>query len=145
MAFVPSAGVSVPMGDSNIVFTFDQEYQRVDGTERIVLQFANTGCGNYTVDSSVPSCPIPSTVVLSGSRSGNNIILNWTSSAEATSYLVYKSTDGTNFTLETTIAEPATTYTASITGSNGTVNYFKVQPINACGNGIDSNTITVVK
>jgi Flp pilus assembly protein TadG len=54
LAFVPSAGITLPINSSNIVFTFDQSYDNEDATERITMQFANNGCQSYTLDSSIP-------------------------------------------------------------------------------------------
>jgi hypothetical protein len=51
-AYVPSEGITVPTGLSNIVFTFHQSYDTWDATERITMRFANNGCVNYTLDSS---------------------------------------------------------------------------------------------
>jgi Flp pilus assembly protein TadG len=146
MAYVPGAGVTLPQGPSVVVFTFDKEYQLQDGTERVVMQFGNNGCGNYTVDSNVPSCPIPNTVALgAGTRSGNSISLNWTASTGALNYMVFQSTDGTNFSLLSNVAAPTTTYSAALSGGNGTVNYFKIVSSNSCGTGTESNVISVVK
>lgn len=46
-------GLILPVGTSQIIFTFDKSYDYIDGTERITVQFANNGCGRYTLDSSV--------------------------------------------------------------------------------------------
>ena len=54
LAYVPSAGITLPVGSSTIVFTFHQSYDNEDGTERITMQFTNNGCQSYTLDSSSP-------------------------------------------------------------------------------------------
>jgi hypothetical protein len=53
----PSAYISafypiIPQGESTIQFRFDQKYDVVDGTERIIITISNPGCVNYPVDSS---------------------------------------------------------------------------------------------
>ena len=51
VTFPPGAGITLPTGLSNIAFTFHQSYDRKDNTERITMQFANNGCGSFTLDS----------------------------------------------------------------------------------------------
>jgi Flp pilus assembly protein TadG len=146
-SFMQSAGISLPSVGGTIVFTFQQSYDTFNGTERITLQFYNNGCSSYTLDSSATSsCMVPGSTTLSkGTRSGNNLPLNWTASLEATGYEVYRSTNGTTFSLLTTVTAPTTTYTAAIGGTAGTVNYFKILPTNTCGDGSYSNTVTVTR
>lgn len=54
--FAPSAFITpyyprIPMGDSYIEFQFNQDYNKVDGTERIIITIGTPGCVNYPVDS----------------------------------------------------------------------------------------------
>lgn len=51
-AFVPAYYPFVPIGESEIEFTFDQNYDSLDGTERIIITIGTPGCVNYPVDSS---------------------------------------------------------------------------------------------
>lgn len=60
LAYVPGAGVILPTGFSDIVFTFHQSYDINEATDRITMQFANNGCGSYTLDSdNVTPTPSP--------------------------------------------------------------------------------------
>jgi len=50
--FVPSSSFSmptIPMGDSTIVFTFNDNYQTIDGTETIVITIGTNGCNGFTL------------------------------------------------------------------------------------------------
>ncbi len=49
--FVPAYYPLVPIGDSEIKFTFDQNYKLQDGTERILIGLGTPGCINYPIDS----------------------------------------------------------------------------------------------
>lgn len=55
--FAPSAFITpfypvIPPGESLVQFHYHQDYDRLDGTERIVITIGNPGCVNYPVDSS---------------------------------------------------------------------------------------------
>ena len=41
----------IPPGESTIQFLFDQSYDIIDGTERIIITIGTPGCTNYPVDS----------------------------------------------------------------------------------------------
>jgi hypothetical protein len=41
----------IPPGESTIQFLFDQSYDVLDGTERIIVTIGTPGCTNYPVDS----------------------------------------------------------------------------------------------
>jgi len=41
----------IPQGDSKIRFTFQQPYNNMDGTERILITITTPGCVNYPIDS----------------------------------------------------------------------------------------------
>lgn len=41
----------IPIGESKIMFMFDQVYDVPDGTERIIITISTPGCVNYPVDS----------------------------------------------------------------------------------------------
>ena len=41
----------IPVGESKIMFMFDQPYDAPDGTERIIITISTPGCVNYPVDS----------------------------------------------------------------------------------------------
>jgi Flp pilus assembly protein TadG len=51
-AFITAYYPSVPIGTSNIEFVFNQNYDTIDGTERIVITIGTPGCVNYPIDSS---------------------------------------------------------------------------------------------
>ena len=42
---------TIPAGTSTISFTFHQSYDKLDNTERIVINLATHGCQNYPIDS----------------------------------------------------------------------------------------------
>ena len=42
----------IPIGESTIQFKFDQTYDNLDATERIIITIGTPGCTNYPVDSS---------------------------------------------------------------------------------------------
>lgn len=50
--FIPAYYPTIPAGESEIVFVFDQDYNFRDETERIIITIGNPGCINYPVDSS---------------------------------------------------------------------------------------------
>jgi hypothetical protein len=43
---------SIPLGESVISFIFHQNYDRPDGTERMIISIGTPGCVNYPIDSS---------------------------------------------------------------------------------------------
>ncbi|MCB9112438.1 MAG: pilus assembly protein [Anaerolineales bacterium] len=49
--FIPAYYPYIPIGESKIEFTFDQDYGFKDGTERIIVTIGTPGCVNYPVDS----------------------------------------------------------------------------------------------
>lgn len=54
--FTPSTFVAgfyplIPQGESTIQFSFNQSYDVLDGTERIIINLGTPGCVNYPVDS----------------------------------------------------------------------------------------------
>jgi hypothetical protein len=51
---ITPTGLYIPIGTSNIVFTFHQLYDNPDNTERIVISLATNGCSGVTIDSSKP-------------------------------------------------------------------------------------------
>ncbi|MFN8433819.1 MAG: TadE/TadG family type IV pilus assembly protein [Anaerolineales bacterium] len=50
-AFIPAYYPFIPIGESQIRFSFDQNYNFQDGTERIIVTIGTPGCVNYPVDS----------------------------------------------------------------------------------------------
>ncbi len=42
----------IPTGVSKIEFVFNQAYDNLDGTERIIITIGTPGCVNYPIDSS---------------------------------------------------------------------------------------------
>jgi hypothetical protein len=51
LTIVPVPARTVPSGSSTISFTFHQSYDRLDDTERIVINLATHGCQSYPIDS----------------------------------------------------------------------------------------------
>ena len=43
---------TIPTGQSVIRFIFGQQYDTIDGTERIIVTIGTPGCVNYPIDSS---------------------------------------------------------------------------------------------
>src|SRR5205807_1676144 len=85
----------------------------------------------------------PSSLAATASANGTQVSLTWTdNSINETGFNVYKSTDGTNFTLLATTAANATTYTW--TGATvGTTYSFRVAAVNAVAESAPTNTATV--
>jgi Flp pilus assembly protein TadG len=50
-AYIAAYYPHIPTGESMIQFSFHQNYDVVDGTERIIINISNPGCINYPVDS----------------------------------------------------------------------------------------------
>lgn len=50
--FVPAYYPAIPTGSSTINFFFNQAYNSLDGTERIIITISTPGCINYPIDSS---------------------------------------------------------------------------------------------
>jgi Flp pilus assembly protein TadG len=51
-AFIPAYYPFIPTGSSTVVFVFHQDYDNLDGTERIIITIGTPGCTNYPIDSS---------------------------------------------------------------------------------------------
>jgi len=51
-AFITPFYPFIPQGESVVRFIYHQEYDRQDGTERIVITIGTPGCVNYPIDSS---------------------------------------------------------------------------------------------
>lgn len=49
--YIPGYFPLIPPGESTIQFLFNQTYDIIDGTERIIINIGNPGCTNYPVDS----------------------------------------------------------------------------------------------
>lgn len=49
---IPAYYPIIPTGNSTIQFVFQQNYDRLDGTERIIITIGTPGCTNYPIDSS---------------------------------------------------------------------------------------------
>jgi len=41
--------IQIPSGTSTIVFTFDQSYDRFDGSEEILINLSTPGCENFPI------------------------------------------------------------------------------------------------
>jgi len=54
---ITPASLTVPNGASTIIFTFDNTYKNLDGTERIFINLSTAGCSLYPIDSNVISNP----------------------------------------------------------------------------------------
>jgi hypothetical protein len=50
-AYITDFFPSIPPGESTIQFIFNQSYDNLDGTERIIINIGTPGCTNYPVDS----------------------------------------------------------------------------------------------
>lgn len=50
-AYIAAFYPFIPPGESTIQFYFDQSYDIIDGTERIIITIGTPGCTNYPVDS----------------------------------------------------------------------------------------------
>ena len=84
----------------------------------------------------------PSSLSATAAANGTQVNLSWAdNSSNETGFKVYKSTDGTNFTLLVTPGANATSY--SWTGAApGTTYWFRVTATNAVGESAASNTAT---
>lgn len=51
-AFITPFYPRIPQGESIVRFYYNQDYNRRDGTERIVITIGTPGCVNYPIDSS---------------------------------------------------------------------------------------------
>ncbi|HNN14496.1 MAG TPA: TadE/TadG family type IV pilus assembly protein [Anaerolineales bacterium] len=51
-AFINPFYPTIPQGESVVRFIFHQKYDRLDGTERIIITIGTPGCVNYPIDSS---------------------------------------------------------------------------------------------
>jgi len=144
-SFLYSAGVNLPSGTSNIVFTFNQSYDNFSSTDQITLQLYNNGCTNYTVDTSISaSCNLggaPAISDLSVNRQGSTDTLTWTPSVEDIGGTnIYQSTSSTGpWTLIGTVGPSVGT----ATGRKQDGDYYKVQPVNSCRNAAYSNVVQV--
>jgi len=58
----PSTNLSIPTGNSTILFAFHQSYDMLDGSEQILINLKTNGCQSYPIDSntvSVTDTPTP--------------------------------------------------------------------------------------
>ncbi|HLJ92245.1 MAG TPA: hypothetical protein VKU02_03540, partial [Gemmataceae bacterium] len=75
---------------------------------------------------------------------GKQVHLTWTNSAtNATGIRIYRSTDGVNFTLLTTVGRFTTSYTDPATLAAASTYHYRVVATNQLGNGAPSNTADV--
>ncbi len=89
-------------------------------------------------------CATPSTApTMSGSRTGANVHLSWTTVSGATSYRDYRSTTGPGGTFSLFNTVIGTTDSDNIP-NNSEYSYF-VRAVNACGEGPDSNVVTITR
>jgi hypothetical protein len=87
--------------------------------------------------------PAAPTGLTATAASASQINLQWAASAGATGYTVWRSTDGTNFSLLATSTGTGTTY--SDTGLNAaTPYYYRVQASNAAGDSAPSSVASAV-
>src|SRR5207253_3031641 len=98
-----------------------------------------------TATATTPAAPptVPSNLAATAAANGTQVALTWTdNSTNETGSNVYKSTDGTNFTLLAKTAADATSYTW--TGATvGTTYSFRVAAVNAVAESAATNTATV--
>jgi hypothetical protein len=53
----PSAVIVIPPGASTITFTFDQDYNRTDGSEAIRVNLSTAGCEGFPIQQPPPPAP----------------------------------------------------------------------------------------
>jgi len=62
LVITPSTNLSIPTGNSTILFAFHQSYDLLDGSERILVNLKTNGCQSYPIDSNtvaVTNTPTP--------------------------------------------------------------------------------------
>ena len=88
-------------------------------------------------------CAAPGTPTLTGTKSGSNAALSWTSVSGATAYRIYRATTG-SYSVVATISAPTLSTSIALSGTNNSIDYFKVSAVNACGTeGAQSSRVGV--
>jgi hypothetical protein len=121
-------------------FWYTNEFLLMNGTFNWSTRIANfkfTSCGVP-----VPPGPPAAPTNLTATAGNAKVSLNWTGSAGATSYDVYRSTTSGGYTtLPLAIGITATSYTDSSL-SNGTTYYYVVSAVNSFGESQKSNEVS---
>jgi hypothetical protein len=123
-----------------------------NGTKYYFVMQSTNSAGHSTTNSNeasaTPVLPVPAAPTnVTATAADSSVVLNWTASAGATSYTVYKSTasHGEAAPVALTVAGGAST-TGTVTGlTNGTRYYFVMQAVNASGHSTtNSNEVTAI-
>ena len=153
-ATAPDGKIYIFCTDANgTILQFDPSTETINTTNAIISANQDTECAlssnglvYITVDQSTNVFSFdytallpPAAPTLSGTANGSEADLSWTSVSNATTYIVEKSTDGTNWTQVTTTT--GTSYTDSNLAA-GTY-YYRVKAQNGNGTSNPSNVVTI--
>lgn len=104
----------------------------------LLCQYSNVSIG--------PVAPaVPTNIDISDASVAGNTIVTWTNSDVPTSNEVWKSTDGTNFVLLTTVGGGTHTATDVAAMADNTFFYYKVRAVGPGGNSAFSGVVSVSK
>lgn len=98
-----------------------------------ISSFKFSGC------STAPSAPAAPTGLTATALSTTRVDLSWTASTGATSYDVYRSTDGTNFG---PLSSTSATSVSDTSVTAGNTYWYYVEAVNSIGRSAPSNTVT---
>ena len=132
----PSSGISLSLSGLTVGQIY---YYRIFGSDNTVSQRTGTFCFCGTVGVASPTLSVVLTEFLANVQK-NKVVLKWNTATELDnqSFVIERSTDGTNFTSIATIAGNGTTQTAhnyeytDVAAMKGT-NYYRLKTINMTG------------
>jgi hypothetical protein len=105
--------------------------------------------GIFPTETAAPAAPSGLTIMLQQTTQGPQFVLNWTNpapnpGADPTGIQIFRSTDGTNFTLYNTVSRNQTTFTDTGPLVVGQQYYYQVVATNQAGSSAPSNTVNDV-
>jgi len=135
-----------------VAFSLDDQYNRGNIGSKVEIHYSTSG---QTPNSPNPQLQVIYTIAtvpnaitdLAATYNTPNIDLTWSLPSDGgsaiTSFKVYRSTDGSNYSLYNTITSSTATSYQDTSPSSGNTNYYKVNAVNAVGEASDSNVASV--
>jgi hypothetical protein len=105
--------------------------------------------GLFPAETAVPAPPSNLSATVQATSQGSQVLLSWTNpdpnpGADPTGIEIFRSTDGTNFTLLNTVNRFQTTFTDTGPFQFGQRYYYQVKAVNQVGESGPSNTASIV-
>jgi hypothetical protein len=105
--------------------------------------------GLFPTETAVPAAPSNLSAMIQATSQGSQVVLNWTNppsnpGSDPTGIEIFRSTDGVNFTLLSTVNRNQTTFTDTGPFQFGQAYYYQVKAVNQVGESGPSNTVSIV-